>query len=134
MYRYYSHLRPIVPGGYPKNEFVRDIVNYDEKQLVPAIGKRVWGYIEYEYPLREKEIADYEFTPATPFEDKQEICNLLTQAIKKTRGGSDLSMLQYDADAEKVTAYFMGGGWREINVALDSGFSMIKDIVNHFGI
>ena len=133
-YKYYSTQRPIVPGGYPKNEFVQEITNFDEKQLIPAIGKRAWGFIEYSYPLTAKQIADYELTPATFYEDKQQICNALALAIQKTRGGNDLSSLEYDPDTERVTAYFMGGGWREINVAADSGFAMIKDIINHLEI
>lgn len=57
MYKYYSAMRPIVPGGYPKTEPVRKVINFDAKQLIPSIGERVWGYIEYEHPLTAEDVA-----------------------------------------------------------------------------
>ncbi len=30
-----------------------------------------------------------------------------------------------------VVAHFAGGGKREINVSLDSGFAMIRDVLRH---
>lgn len=160
-YRYYSAMRPIVPGGYPKNGDVPEIINYDEKQEIPEISKRVWGYIEYASPLTAKQIADYELipdyetavyevqmndaphngpgpvyhdTPIPKRENKQKICRMLAAVIQQTRGGDDLKSLEYDEKTEIVTAYFAGGGKRRINVACDSGFAMMKDIINHFGI
>lgn len=62
--RYYSRHRPVAPGTFPRPEGNRatEIVNYDERQFCPEIGKMAWGYLEYEHPLNELEIANYELT------------------------------------------------------------------------
>lgn len=62
--RYYSEHRPVAPGTFPRPEGnrVTEIVNYDERQFCPEIGKMAWGYLEYEKPLNNREIADYELT------------------------------------------------------------------------
>lgn len=60
MYRYYSIMRPISIGTFPKNKSVRDIVNFDRRQFVSEINREAWGYIEYAAPLTEKQAADYE--------------------------------------------------------------------------
>ena len=62
-------------------------------------------------------------------EDKQNILNLMLPALRETRALSDLSMLLYDEETEVVTAVFSTGGKRHINVAMDSGISMIRDVL-----
>ena len=133
MYKYYSAMRPIVPGGYPKTEPVRKVVNFDAKQQIPSIGEPVWGYIEYERPLTAEDAAEYELIPEPPYEDKAQICRLLCKAIQSTRAGAELLTLEYDAEHDFVSAYFRSG-YRAINVAGDSGMAMIRDIVNRLEI
>lgn len=133
MYKYYSAMRPIVPGGYPKTEPVRKVINFDAKQLIPSIGERVWGYIEYEHPLTAEDAAEYELIPEPPYEDKAQIYRLLCKAIQSTRAGAELLTLEYDAEHDFVSAYFRSG-YRAINVAGDSGMAMIRDIVNRLEI
>lgn len=60
--RYYSTQRPVMPGTFPKpnGNKVQEIVDFDNRQYVDAIGRNAWGYIEYEKPLTEKEASDYE--------------------------------------------------------------------------
>ncbi len=62
MERYYSTQRPVAPGTYPKPEHNRigEIVNFDSKTYCPEIEREAWGYIEYEYPLSDGVVADYE--------------------------------------------------------------------------
>lgn len=67
-------------------------------------------------------------------EDKQLICDLLAEALKATYDASDLLSLEYDSTFEKVTATFEGGGTRTINVALDSGVAMIRDVMRNLGV
>lgn len=64
-------------------------------------------------------------------EDKQLICNLLIPALRETRDLRELASLTYDDDAEIVTAKFYSGGIKIINVAMDSGTALIKDIVTN---
>ena len=66
-------------------------------------------------------------------EDKQKICDLLLAALKQTREAGDITALTYDSGKEVVTAEFEGGGKRRINVAMDSGTAMIRDIMNSLG-
>lgn len=65
-------------------------------------------------------------------ENKTEICNELCKVLQLTRDACDLVSLDYDPKLEVVTAVFAGGK-RKINVAMDSGTAMIRDIVNHLG-
>ena len=61
-YRYYSTQRPIMPGSYPKNRYVKvlEIHNFNQKEFVQEIGQEAWGYIEYDKPLGYFAVADYE--------------------------------------------------------------------------
>jgi hypothetical protein len=66
-------------------------------------------------------------------EDKQKICELLLKTCQATDNAHDLVALTYDAEAESVTALFESGGKRVINVAMDSGTAMIRDIMGNLG-
>ena len=59
-------------------------------------------------------------------EDKNVICIALGMF-------DDLDYLEYNDDSETVLAKFKNGGLRVIGVEGDSGYAMIKDIVNHIG-
>lgn len=61
--KYYSRMRPVSPGTYPRGG-VSEIVNFDYKQLCEEIQTEAWGYIEYDRELSQKEVEDYELTPA----------------------------------------------------------------------
>lgn len=66
---------------------------------------------------------------------KQVICDLLCKAIQATTAGDDLEKLRYDPVTEIVHADFRDSyDARQINVAMDSGWAMVKDIVNHLDI
>ncbi|MGP1365916.1 MAG: hypothetical protein ACTTKW_01155 [Schwartzia sp. (in: firmicutes)] len=66
-------------------------------------------------------------------EDKQKICDLLLKTLQATDNAHDLVALTYDVKAESVTAKFESGGKRVINVAMDSGTAMIRDIMRNLG-
>lgn len=70
-------------------------------------------------------------------EDKQRICDLLLKTLQATYDASDLVALEYayieSEDKEIVTARFSGGGIRRINVSMDSGTAMIRDIMKNLG-
>lgn len=60
-YRYYSTQRPISPGTYPNGENKPvSIENFDECQAVENGQLQAWGYLEYNEPLSQKEMNDYE--------------------------------------------------------------------------
>lgn len=57
-HKYYSPLRPLSLGTFPKpqgNEILH-IENFKERQNVPEIARQAWGYIEYKEALTDKEI------------------------------------------------------------------------------
>ena len=61
---YYSVNRPLTPGSIPNNKRVVNVVNFDEKKYVEAIGKSAYGYVEASSPIRDYE--DYELVVAKP--------------------------------------------------------------------
>lgn len=66
-------------------------------------------------------------------ENKQEILNLLCAALRSTRAGNDITELEYIPEEEVVHVYF-GTNHRPgriINVAMDSGIAMLRDVINH---
>lgn len=64
-------------------------------------------------------------------EDKQKICDLLLPALQETRNLQDLEKLSYNEDNETVVAKFWYGRKKIVNVHMDSGTAMIRDIVEH---
>ena len=65
-------------------------------------------------------------------EDKDMICKSLAETLKLTRNHEDLEGLYYnidDNDHETVVIRWTGGGMRVVNVTMDSGTAMIRDIM-----
>jgi len=62
-------------------------------------------------------------------ENKQDICDKLLETLKSTRALNDLVGLKYDGESEVVEAVFEKGYTCTINVAMDSGIAMIRDIL-----
>lgn len=60
--KYYSTQRPVSPGTYPKpaDNKVLEIVNFSDKVFCSEIGRDAWGYIDYEKPLEDRTMQDYE--------------------------------------------------------------------------
>ena len=68
LHRYYSTQRPVGPDTFPNladNNPV-NIINFDEREFQTDIDRAAWGYLEYEHPLTEKQVEDYELVRA-PF-------------------------------------------------------------------
>lgn len=64
-------------------------------------------------------------------ENKQEILDRLCFAIQATRDQQDLKKLIYDEDHEEVIICWDEGG-TSVNVAMDSGIAMIRDVLKAF--
>lgn len=62
-------------------------------------------------------------------ENKQLICNLLCETLQATRNQADLKKLRYNDEKETVTITWENGGQKIVNVAMDSGTAMIRDIM-----
>lgn len=63
-------------------------------------------------------------------EDKQLICSQLCFALQLTDNCKDLYSIIYDKEKELVYIRF-SGGTKTVNVQMDSGTAMVRDIVNH---
>ena len=68
-------------------------------------------------------------------ENKQEICNELCKVLQMTRDGADIVKLIYCHQGleypESVIVQYKSGYSKEINVSMDSGYAMIKDIMRN---
>lgn len=67
-------------------------------------------------------------------ENKQKICDALCTALKMTMAGEDLVSIRYEKvgiDTERATLLFQNGYTYKVNVSLDSGAGMIRDIMKH---
>lgn len=63
-------------------------------------------------------------------ENKQAICKALVEVLQMTSNLYDVIDLEYDEEHEIVIATFAGGRTKTANVRMDSGTSMIKDIIS----
>ena len=62
-------------------------------------------------------------------EDKQKICDLLLPALQATRNLYDLQELEYSEERDLVYATFESSYQKVVNVAMDSGTAMIRDVI-----
>lgn len=62
-------------------------------------------------------------------EDKQKICDLLLPLLQATRAFRDLDDLEYIQDQDCVLLTFANGNVCRVNVAMDSGIAMIRDVI-----
>ena len=60
-FRYYSRMRPIGPGCCPKRGLL-DVQNYDKRTYVEDARTFVWGHIDYNRELTDRETKAYELT------------------------------------------------------------------------
>lgn len=69
-------------------------------------------------------------------EDKQYICDMLLNTLKATYSYRDLVDITYikskESDESHVVIHYLSGT-RIICTTMDSGFAMVKDIINHIG-
>lgn len=66
-------------------------------------------------------------------ENKQRILDLLLKTLHATANAVDIASLTYDAERESVTVTFENGSSRIVNVAMDSGTAMIRDVMADLG-
>lgn len=71
-YRYYSTQRPVDIGTFPKTENgPLYLVNFDKRESVEQGRFLAWGYLVYDAPLTEKQMADYELRAAPGNPDRE---------------------------------------------------------------
>lgn len=58
--KYYSILRPVMPGTFPGGYKVNEIVNFDRRQYCKEIDRDAWGYIDFDGEIAEKDAEAYD--------------------------------------------------------------------------
>jgi len=58
-HRYFSVLRPVGIGTFPKDGMCR-FQNFDHRTTVIEIGREAWGYLDYDRKLTDKEADNYD--------------------------------------------------------------------------
>lgn len=119
-----------------------NIIRITEGDSMPPGKERAWMTVEVT-----KDLAEYiagllgtiglEEEEEPDLDDKQAICKALLPVLRMTRAFFDLVDLEYEAvegkadlpEFETVTATFSSGFKKRANVSLDSGASMIIDII-----
>ena len=59
VYKYFSLLRPIMPGTFPK-EGKLEHFNLNRRQYCSEINREAWGWILYDRELTEREARSYD--------------------------------------------------------------------------
>ena len=59
VYRYYSVLRPIGPGTFPKAGMI-EFENFNSRIPVKEIDRMAWGYLDYDRRLSGREVDAYD--------------------------------------------------------------------------
>lgn len=62
-------------------------------------------------------------------ENKEEIVKRLKLLLMATRAGSNIEKLFLNEKQDKVTIQFKKGGTRVVDIAGDSGYAIIKDVM-----
>ena len=62
-------------------------------------------------------------------ENKKEIVSNLTKLLKSTRAGDGIADLILHQNQEAITILFRNGAAREVNIAADSGYAIIMDVM-----
>lgn len=65
-------------------------------------------------------------------EDKTKICHELARVLRLTRAGWDVEDIRYhrsSQDEEEAVIIYLDGVAETVNVSLDSGVAMIRDIL-----
>lgn len=101
MFRYYSIMRPVQSLGYPKQESVEKIHNFNTKIFCEEIGREAWGYIDYSEDLTKEEAKDYElmlggmktyWCVTTSIDDRGRVVSNITNTIEAVCKPEDSSM------------------------------------------
>ena len=84
----------------------------------------------YEFTFENGHITGASRREAIGLEDKQEILDKLTIALKATRAQHDLVDMVFDPIKETVRIVWRGGTGT-VNVKMDSGIAMIRDVLRY---
>lgn len=105
VFRYYLTQRPPMPGAFPKPEGVNvwGLESFDDKRLVPMLHSQAWGYVEYDAPLTQKQIRQYELREAGPFYVNRETGEMVSRQMMQY-----IYETEYDGD-DPLNAV----GWNE---------------------
>lgn len=67
--RYFTLYRPPMPGAVPKG--FTGCGSFSERTYIERLHRSVWGWVEYDQPLSDADIRDYELLPDASILDNQ---------------------------------------------------------------
>lgn len=72
MYRYYLTQRPAMPGSFPRpmHNYPKEVHNFDKRTFCEEIGREAWAYVEYEKPVSEFLLRNFEMAEGGNHNDK----------------------------------------------------------------
>lgn len=109
-------------------EKVKNISEEIDATMLDAIK---FGWLE----CRTRELIDrLTGTSSGDYEQKQTILDLLTYTLRHTRAGDDIREMKLDGNFVKVFFRDETEPSRVINVAMDSGIAMIRDVMIYIDI
>lgn len=133
--RYYNLMRPITPGTFPSGCKITDIVNFDNREFVPEINMKAWGYFDMEGELSFSDMRNYDLVPLEDkFKYKPEVgdivvCKGIKAEIAKI-GFMDYYSRErvWDPISEVICEFWdTKGNYRSYKSDLDGGYIIYKD-------
>lgn len=110
MYRYYSKVRPIMIGGFPKSDSILEIVNFDEKKYDSYLGDYAYGYISTEEAL--EGYKDYELIEVKSFYRRKlqegdvivagKSSSVIVTIYNQISNGAEISCVFLDENGQRV--------------------------------
>lgn len=113
-------------------EEVREKVKNIPEELDATILDAIkFGWLECRTRVLIDRLTDVSFGG---YEQKQTILDLLTYTLRHTRAGNDIREMKLDGDYVKVFFRDETEPSRVINVAMDSGIALIRDVMKYIDI
>lgn len=131
-YRYYSTQRPVSMGTYPNSHDMVHFENFDKgREYVDDIKHEAWGYVEYNSPLTEQQINDYELVqePSQAIKNNGNIPHGEEHSVNNSSGNNELSSFLHSLQDDEYCGkqdYFV---YRQN----DGNYYFITDACNQFG-
>ena len=116
--KYYSILRPVAPGTYPKYPANKptEIVNFPDRTYVEEIDRNAWGFLEYPELLPAHDLDEYDLIPsnvlAAEWIETKEAYRICDPAHPE-------QTLAYDEDLTQAQDYVERNGFRTVELLND---------------
>lgn len=122
-YRYYLTHQPVGPGTFPGRPL--NTVNFDCQEDVPGIGP-AWGYLEYQEPLDDDAIKNYELLPAELKKFLIEVTSVHTLEVEAENEDKAIEQacgMAWEYDADEISGKVLNEMSKDSKKPCDAGIS-----------